>query len=65
MDLKKINIIWSICLIVIGLISIISVGANIAAIKLPDVVVRVLGVIDLLLLPVLIFTTVKKIKCKK
>lgn len=49
----------------IGITAVVLAGADIAAIKLPDTLVRVLGVIDLFLLPVLDFSSVKKIKCKK
>ncbi|MGN0696030.1 MAG: hypothetical protein ACI4J5_04600 [Oscillospiraceae bacterium] len=65
MDPKLINIMWSISLILIGIATIILAGANIAAIELPDLIVRVLGVIDLVSLPVLAFSTVKKSKSKK
>ncbi len=60
-----INIMWSISLILIGIATIILAGANIAAIDLPDIIVRVLGVLDLLSLPVLVFSTVKKAESKK
>lgn len=62
MNSKIINIIWAISLIVIGIPTIILIGANIVAIELPDIIVRVLGVIDLVLIPVLVFSTVKKAK---
>ncbi|MGN1417520.1 MAG: hypothetical protein ACI4XF_11790 [Oscillospiraceae bacterium] len=65
MDPKLINIMWSISLILIGIATIILAGANIAAIELPDFIVRALGVIDLVSLPVLAFSTVKKSKNKK
>lgn len=65
MDSTKINIIWAISLIVIGIATIILVGANVVAIELPDILVRVLGVIDLVSLPVLAFSTVKKAKSRK
>lgn len=51
---------WSISLITIGIATIILAAANIVAIELPDIAVRVLGVIDLVSLPVLLFSTVKK-----
>lgn len=65
MNSKIINIMWSISLIIIGIATIILVGADIIAIELPDIAVRVLGVIDLVSLPVLAFSTVKKTKSKK
>lgn len=65
MDSKKINLIWAISLIVIGVTTLILAGANIVNMELPDIVVRVLGVIDLVSLPVLAFSTVKKAKNRK
>lgn len=62
MDSKKINIIWSTSLIVIGIATIILIGANIIGIELPNIIIRVLGVIDLVALPILAFSTVKKFK---
>lgn len=65
MDSKKINIIWAISLIIIGIATIILVGVNIVAIELPDILVRVLGVMDLVSLLILAFSTVKKAKSRK
>ncbi|MEF2920064.1 MAG: hypothetical protein U0O22_06275 [Acutalibacteraceae bacterium] len=64
--MKKINdLLWSISLFIIGIVSIILFGSNIIGIELSDIVVRILGVIDLLALPVLVYTTVKKFKKDK
>ena len=65
MDSKKINIMWSVSLIIIGVATIILAGANIIGIDLPDIVARILGVLDLVSLPVLAFSTVKKAQGKK
>ena len=59
MEPKKINLLWSISLCVIGIASIILAGSNIMGIELPDTVTIVIGVIDL---PVLTFSTVRKFK---
>ena len=59
---KRNDLLWSISLLVIGLATIILTGLNIIGIDVPDIVVRIIGVIDLLALPVLVYTTVKKIK---
>lgn len=59
---KRNDLLWSISLLVIGLAAIILTGLNIIGIDVPDIVVRIIGVIDLLALPVLVYTTVKKIK---
>ena len=37
-------------------------GANVVGIELPDVAVRILGIVDLIALPFLAYSTVKKIK---
>ena len=59
---KRNDLLWSISLLVIGLATIILTGLNIIGINVPDIVVRIIGVIDLLALPVLAYTTVKKFK---
>jgi len=65
MDSKTINILWSISLMAIGIAAFILAGSNIIGIELPDIVIRVLGIIELISLPVLIFSTVKKTNNKK
>ena len=59
---KRNDLLWSISLLVIGLAAIILTGLNIIGIDVPDIVVIIIGVIDLLALPVLVYTTVKKNK---
>lgn len=59
---KRNDLLWSISLLIIGIATIILIGLNIIGIDVPDIVVRIIGVIDLLALPVLAYTTVKKIK---
>ena len=59
---KRNDLLWSISSLVIGLATIILTGLNIIGIDVPDIVVRIIGVIDLLALPVLAYTTVKKFK---
>lgn len=65
MNSKIINTIWSISLIIIGIATIFLVGGNVFAIELPDMIVRTVGIIDLVSLPFLVFSTVKKAKSKK
>ena len=62
MNSKIINTMWSFSLMAISIATIILAGANIVAIELPDIIVRVLGVIDFVSLPVFVFSTVKKNK---
>jgi len=57
---KRIDLIWSMSLLVIGIATIILAGSNIIGIALPDVVVRVIGMVDLIALPFLVYTTIKK-----
>ena len=62
---KRNNLLWSLSLLVIGIATVILAGSNIIGIELPDIAVRITGVIDLIALPVLAYTTVKKIKKNK
>lgn len=65
MSEKTVNILWSIALVLIGIATIILSVNNIFALSMPDVIVRICGVVDLISLPVLVFTTIKKAKSKK
>ena len=60
--MKNINVFWSLSLLIISVCTIILAGSNIIGIELNDVLTRVLGILDLACLPVLAFTTIKKIK---
>ena len=62
---KRNNLLWSLSLLVIGIATVILAGSNIIGIELPDIAVRIIGVIDSIALPVLAYTTVKKIKKNK
>lgn len=62
MNAKGIHIAWAISLLIIGIATLLLVGADLIAIELPDMITRILGVMDCISLPVLIFTTVKKAK---
>ena len=59
---KKNDLIWSISLMVIGIATFILAGSNIIGFKLPDIAIRVLGIVDLIALPFLAYSTVKKVK---
>ena len=59
---KKNDYVWSISLMVIGLATFILAGSNVVGIELPDVVVWILGIVDLIALPFLVYSTVKKVK---
>lgn len=60
--MKKLNCAWSVSLLLIGICSIIQSMSSLLNIELPSEVVVLLGVIDLLCLPVLSYTTIKKVQ---
>lgn len=55
---------WAISLFVIGIDTIVIAGASIVGIDIPDAIHRTLGIIELIALPVLVYTTVKRTKRK-
>lgn len=55
---------WAISLFVIGIATIVIAGASIVGIDVPDAIHRTLGIIELIALPVLVYTTVKRTKRK-
>ena len=65
MNSKIINTMWSISLMVIGIATLFLIGGNIFTMRLPDMIGRTLGIIDLVLLAVLVFSNGKKAKSKK
>lgn len=58
---NKIDLIWVISLIVIGISAILLAVSNIVGLTLPDIAIRMIGVLDIIALPVLIVATVKKL----
>ncbi|MBQ7783287.1 MAG: hypothetical protein IJ368_04890 [Oscillospiraceae bacterium] len=56
---NKIDMIWSVCLIIIGISTMIIVLGNE---RLPDMVLRFCGIIDLIAIPFLSYASIKKIK---
>lgn len=62
---KRMDLIWAASLVVIGISVIVLAGSNLAGIELPDAVTRIIGLIALIELPVLAFTSVKKLKENK
>lgn len=59
---RKNDLMWGISLMIIGAATVILAGSNIIGIELPDIAVRITGIADLIALPVLTYTTVKRIK---
>ena len=64
---KKNDLIWGFSLLIIVALAatVILAGSNIIGIELPDIAVRIIGIVDLIALPVFAYTTVKKIKKDK
>lgn len=62
MNTDRINRIWGVSLMVIGLAALVLVGSGILGIGLPDWLARVLGAAELLALPVLVYSTVKMLR---
>jgi hypothetical protein len=60
MNKNRINLLWNISLLAIGVTTLIISTSSIAGITLPDVLKRCLGVIELVSLFVLVYTSVKK-----
>ena len=65
MESKKINLMWGISLLVIGVATMILMGARSAGIELPHIAVVMIGIAELTALPVLAFSTVKKMVNRK
>lgn len=59
MKKSKLLIAWSISLMVIAVCTLVLSIANIMGASLPDVLIRILGTVDLIACPVLIFATVR------
>ncbi len=59
---KKNDLMWSFSLLIIGVATVILVGSNIIGIELPDVATRIIGIMDLVALPMLAYSTVKRIE---
>lgn len=62
MSRKLVDMCWAFSLIVIGACTVIRFGAEILGFELPDLAVYLIGFTDLAALPVLAFTTVRKVK---
>ena len=59
---KRIDLIWSVSLIVISLVSLTFSLSNMIGAALPFVVSAVLGIIDLCTLPLPVYSSIKKIQ---
>ena len=62
--MKKNTILWSLSLFIISVVTVIWAVCNIAGIELPDVAVRIMGVLDICAVPVLVYTSIRRMKQK-
>lgn len=65
MKKDKLDLVWAVCLIIIGLGSLIVSINNVFNMDFPNTMIKPIGIVDLITLPVLAFTTVKKIQRNK
>lgn len=65
MESKKINRMWGISLLAVGIATMILAGTGIVGIELPRIVVVIIGIVELAALPLLSFSTVKKVINRK
>lgn len=59
------TVIWFISLLIIWIVTTVNTGTSIIGVEIPNIWIRVLGVAELIALPFLGFTTVKRIQYKK
>ena len=59
------TVIWSVSLLIIWIVTSINTGTSIIGIELPNIWIRILGMAELIALPFLAFTTIKRIKYNK
>ena len=65
MKKDKTDLVWGICLIIIGLGSLIVSLNNVFGFDFPKTMIVPIGIVDLVTLPVLAFTTVRKLQKNK
>ena len=56
---KRVGILWRVSLLIIACVSLIIAVSNITSLELPDIAKRILGIIDLLSIPVLVYSSIK------
>lgn len=62
MKKDKDMILWSVSLLVMGIVTILLAGSNLVGATLPDVATRLFGIIDLIALPVFAYASVRRWK---
>lgn len=60
MDVKRTDRVWAISLFVAVIATMILAGSHFVGVRLPDMVVRIIGVLDLIAIFTLSFFTAKK-----
>lgn len=60
MEVKRTDRVWVLSLLVAGIATMILAGSHFVGVGLPDMVVRIIGVLDLIALFALSFLTAKK-----
>ena len=63
--MNKKPVMWSVSLLTISIVTLILAFSNIFGIELPNVLKILLGIIDLVVLPILVYTSVKAKKTEK
>ncbi|MBQ2547107.1 MAG: hypothetical protein II557_12520 [Clostridia bacterium] len=58
------NVLWGVSLAVIGIGTLVISAAGIAGFSLPDILLRALGIANLVALPVMVWATVKKMRLR-
>ncbi|MEG0894455.1 MAG: hypothetical protein RSE93_01980 [Oscillospiraceae bacterium] len=56
---KKNTLLWSISLVVISIVTIIFSGSNIIGIELPDVIIRIFGILYIIAVPIFLYSSIK------
>ena len=56
---KRVGILWRVSLLFIACVTLIIAVSNMASLELPDIAKRILGIIDLLSIPVLVYSSIK------
>ena len=63
--MNKKPVMWSVSLLAISIVTLILAFSNIFGIELPNILKILLGIIDLVALPILVYTSVKAKKTEK
>lgn len=64
MENKRMTIIWSISLLIICVATLIIAGTKLVGVALPDIMIRMLGIVELIALPFFAFASVKRFSKK-